>query len=141
MSYTVKMSHAAVNAANHCMTNTEAKGSRSDLRNHSRVVRAMQRDCFDKRREIVNGEAVETVRTKESVLHLDEARFDYFREAIDAIVKKSVPGVLTIGYDDLLEAMDAAEKEGDNGEAEPAKLEDKVVPIAPTAGKKLANEA
>jgi hypothetical protein len=138
MSYTIKMTHAAVNASNHCMTNTEAKGSRSELRNHSRVVRAMQRDCFDKRKETVNGEAVETVRTKESVLSLDEARFDYFRECLDAIVKKSVPGVLTIGYDDLLEAMDESEKEGDSGE-EPAA--DNVVAIASEPKeKKAAND-
>lgn len=136
MPYKIKMTHATVNAANHCMTNTEAKGSRSDLRNHSRVVRAMQRDCFDRRKEVVNGEEVETVRTKESVLILDEDRFDYFRESLDNLVKKSIPGVLTIGYDDLLDAMDETEKEGNSDSAEAEPVNEKVVSLKQAANDK-----
>jgi hypothetical protein len=115
MDYQIKMSIEAVHAANHLLTNTSAEGSRVETRCHSRCVRALKRDCMEERKKQTPEGDEETVeiRIKGNTLwSLPEDHFKYLKSSLDKMFKKSIPGTMTIGYDDLGDAVEEADTNG-----------------------------
>ena len=105
----ITLSKIATAAAWHCLSNTDAK-ARSELRNHSRVTRAIRAGATTPDQENQNsftflGGEVELV---------DENLYKYFLEIVDKKVNTGVPGAFAEGYCDLVDALDDAKpkKEG-----------------------------
>lgn len=103
--FAIALSHAAISAVNHVLSSTEPKG-RSEIRNHSRIVKILKSDCMEEKEE--NNQKL-TV-SKEGSLVLDEDKFKYFKEILKEKITKPIPGVLSTGYTELLDAIDAAEE-------------------------------
>ena len=109
MEYIIKLSRFAVSAANHCMQGTEAKG-RVEVRCHSGISRALRDGCQEDKtiKHPQTGQDIQVTETKEGSITINEDRFVYFKKIVDDKMRSSIPGPLTIGYDELSEAIEKA---------------------------------
>ena len=105
MEYKIKMTVEAVHAANFLFTNTPAEGSRVECRCHARCVKALKRDCTEEKKV---GEKTEPHIKPDSEWVLGEDHFKYLQMILSAMFKKLIPGSLTVGFDELGDAVDAA---------------------------------
>ena len=105
----IKLTHAGINAANHCLLNTQVS-KRGDLRRHSKILKGLVAQCTEKKTQVINGQAAENTVTKEGFLIIDEECLEFLQDSADAKLEAGVPGTIAEGYNDLLDAMDSAEK-------------------------------
>jgi hypothetical protein len=111
MNYEIQMTHAAINAANWLLSNTPSEGSRVECRCHSRCSKALATQCMYKAPPRIcpqTGQELIDMKSKEGVWSLSEDHFKYFKEMLDKQFKKTIPGVLTVGFDELGDAIDSA---------------------------------
>jgi hypothetical protein len=101
MDYKVKLKIDGINALWHCYTSVLNPKGRSELRDHAKVTRAIKKCCTE-------GDALKF--KKEAELLLDEDRLKYVVRSVKETIEKPVPGALAEGYDELLEALEEAEK-------------------------------
>jgi hypothetical protein len=101
MEYEVKLTHEAVAACNNCLVSLEPKG-RTELRAHSKICRALKSECFE---NIITAEKVTQIVSKEGKLKLGEDLLEYLQSNLEERIKKGIPGALSIGYMDLLDAL------------------------------------
>jgi len=94
------LSKTGVQALWHCLQTVQPKG-RTEIRNHAKVTRAIKTQCT---------EGTDQSFKEKSEMELDEDRIKYVTESARELVNKGVPGGVAEGYDELLDAIDAAEK-------------------------------
>jgi hypothetical protein len=111
MEYEMQMTHAAINAASWLLANTPSEGSRVECRCHARCSRSLKTQCMykcDPRTCPQTGQELIDMKSKEGIWSLPEDHFKFFKDVLDKQFKKTIPGVLTEGFDELGDAVDSA---------------------------------
>jgi hypothetical protein len=130
----IKMSTAMIQAAYHCLNSTDPKGKRTELRSHSRCRKALSQYCVEKKVRYVpmgQGQPDRKMESEEpidnSVLHLDQERAEYLKDAAEDRLDAGIPGTMSEGYDDLLEALDSMDQDKAEEKNEIAEAKKKAV--------------
>ena len=111
--FKLELTEEAVIALIGCLRGLEAKG-RTENRCLSRSQRAVTAACSVKKERKVQTptgyETVEDTVAKAGSVELCEEHFKYVKEAVSKKIDDKIKGNEAMGYDDLWEAIEAAEK-------------------------------
>ena len=85
----------------HLLSNTEPR-RRTEMRMHSKLFRELRKKCQD-----LLDEVNDTRRWKAGVVeYSDENVIDYFKDILSKKIDAGIPGSNSIGYNDLLNALE-----------------------------------
>ncbi len=89
-------------AFNDLMSRTEPKG-RSEMRNHSKLFREFNANC---KKYKDDGSKTEYTWQLGTLEYTDEAAIEYFIQVLEKRIETGIPGQLSVGFAELLEATD-----------------------------------